>query len=88
MLIGTTRDTFTGAYASEYLRQKVEKRWDIKSAIIRSNKAAAITIQRVGSQDGIPWADEIENFDAPPKVIDPPWSNSTPAIILADRALI
>jgi len=67
MLTVTIRDTFTGAYASDYLRQKAKGTWDIESAVIRANKAAAITIQTVGAQDGIPWADEIDNFDAPQK---------------------
>lgn len=61
------RDTFTGAYASDYLRQKARGTWDIKSAVVRANKAAAITIQSVGAQHGIPWSDEIDNFDAPEK---------------------
>lgn len=59
------RDTFTGAYASEYLRQKEAGQWDIKRAVDRANKAAALTITRLGAQEGIPWADEIEYFDAP-----------------------
>ncbi|KAL3952898.1 hypothetical protein ACCO45_012841 [Purpureocillium lilacinum] len=58
-------DTFTGAYASDYLRQKAKGTWDIRSAICRANKAAALTIQTVGAQDGIPWADEIDDFNAP-----------------------
>lgn len=57
-------DTFTGAYASEYLRQKTAGKWDIKSAIIRANKAAALTIGKLGAQEGIPWADEIDHFEA------------------------
>ena len=66
MVIGVTRDTFTGAYASDYLRQKAKgKNWDIRRAVLRANKAAAITIQSVGAQDGIPWADEIDAFEAP-----------------------
>ena len=32
------RDTFTGAYASEYLRQKEAGQWDIKRAVNRANK--------------------------------------------------
>ncbi|OBT68930.1 hypothetical protein VE03_01285 [Pseudogymnoascus sp. 23342-1-I1] len=40
-------DTFTGGYAFDYLRQKAKGTWDIMSAIIRANKAAAITIQTV-----------------------------------------
>jgi hypothetical protein len=62
------RDTFTGAYSSDYLRQKAKGTWDIKSAVIRANKAAAMTIMSVGAQDGIPWSDEIDRFDAPYKV--------------------
>ena len=67
LLIGTIRDTFTGAYASDYLRQKAEGKWDIRSAVDRANKAAALTIQSVGAQHGIPWADDIDSFDAPYK---------------------
>ncbi|KAK1675381.1 ribokinase [Colletotrichum godetiae] len=64
----TVKDTmgagcvFAGAYASEYLRQDD---WDIKSAVIRGNKAAAIAIQSSGAQEGIPWGDEIDKFEAP-----------------------
>lgn len=57
-------DTFTGAYASDYLRQKTAGNWDIKSAIIHANKAAALTIGKLGAQEGIPWADEIDQFEA------------------------
>lgn len=42
-------DTFTGTYASDYLRQKALGKWDIRSAVVRSNKAAAIAIQKVGA---------------------------------------
>ncbi|OBS29581.1 hypothetical protein FPOA_03518 [Fusarium poae] len=42
-------DTFTGAYASDYLRQKDKGTWDIRSAVVRANKAAAITIQGLGA---------------------------------------
>ena len=60
----TVSDTFTGAYGSEYLRQKVAGEWDIKKAITRANKAAALTIGKLGAQEGIPWANEIDEFDA------------------------
>ncbi|KAI1129671.1 Ribokinase-like protein [Nemania abortiva] len=60
-------DVFTGTYAAAYLRQKVKGQWDIKSVVVRSNKAAAITIQAMGAQAGIPWGDELDNFDALPK---------------------
>ncbi|KAI9663839.1 MAG: hypothetical protein M1821_007329 [Bathelium mastoideum] len=58
-------DTFTGAYASDYLRQKEAGQWNIKHAVVRANKAAALTITKLGAQHGIPWADEIDCFDAP-----------------------
>ncbi|KAI9708025.1 MAG: hypothetical protein M1820_004229 [Bogoriella megaspora] len=72
-------DTFTGAYASEYLRQKEAKEWDIERAVIRANKAAAITITKMGAQHGIPWADEVDSFDAPFK--DPNISRLTSRFI-------
>ncbi|KAH7160151.1 Ribokinase-like protein [Dactylonectria estremocensis] len=58
------RDTFTGAYSSDYVHQKANSAWDIKTAIFRANKAAAITIQTVGAQHSIPWADEIDHSNA------------------------
>lgn len=64
VLIAAARDTFTGAYASEYLRQKTAGNWDIKRAIIHANKAAALTIGKLGAQAGIPWADDIDQFEA------------------------
>ena len=69
------RDTFTGAYVSEYLRQKEAGRWDIRGAVDRANKAAALTIKKLGAQKGIPWADQIDHFDAPLK--DPDLSTLT-----------
>jgi ribokinase len=58
-------DTFTGVYAAEYLRQRQEGGWDIGRAVRRANKAAALSVMRVGAQEGIPWKDEIERFEAP-----------------------
>ncbi|KAH7357453.1 Ribokinase-like protein [Pyrenochaeta sp. MPI-SDFR-AT-0127] len=63
-------DTFTGAYSSDYLRQKEAGHWDIKQAVIRANKAAALTITKLGAQHGIPWSDEIDKFDAPFNELD------------------
>ncbi|KAF2015739.1 ribokinase [Aaosphaeria arxii CBS 175.79] len=57
-------DTFTGTYASDYLQQKAGGSWDIKSAILRANKAAALAVSKFGAQEGIPWLDEIEAFEA------------------------
>ena len=59
------RDTFNGAYSSDYLRQKEAEKWDVKQAVIRANRAAALTITRLDAQQGIPWADEIDHFNAP-----------------------
>lgn len=56
-------DTFTGAYASEYVRQKkLQELWDIEKAVIRACKASALTICTLGAQEGIPWADEVDSF--------------------------
>ncbi|QPC77987.1 hypothetical protein HYE68_008739 [Fusarium pseudograminearum] len=63
-------DTFTGAYASDYLRQKQKGTWDLRSTVVRANKASAITIQSLGAQNGIPWSDEIDRFDAPEKALN------------------
>ncbi|KXH32691.1 hypothetical protein CNYM01_08699 [Colletotrichum nymphaeae SA-01] len=58
-------DTFTGAYAADYVRQisSPSGQWDIVSAVVRVNKAAAIFVGRMGAQGHIPWADEIDQFD-------------------------
>ncbi|KIW88965.1 uncharacterized protein Z519_10449 [Cladophialophora bantiana CBS 173.52] len=55
-------DTFTGAYATDYLRQKQRGQWDIREAVVRACKAAALTITRIGAQEGIPWMDAIDDF--------------------------
>lgn len=63
--IDNPRDTFIGAYASEYVRQKrmgTGEDWDIEKALARASKAAALTVATLGAQEGIPWADEIDNF--------------------------
>jgi ribokinase len=65
VLNGAGSDTFTGAYASDYLRQKAAGAWDIRSAVVRANKAAAITIMKMEAQAGIPWANEVDQFYAP-----------------------
>ncbi|KKA22723.1 hypothetical protein T310_3266 [Rasamsonia emersonii CBS 393.64] len=54
-------DTFVGTYAVEYIRQKQRgEEWDIRKAIARACKASARTIERLGAQESIPWADEID----------------------------
>lgn len=63
-MLTIARDTFTGAYATDYLRQKQGGReWDIKAAVERACNAAALVVTRIGAQDGIPWMDEIDHFE-------------------------
>lgn len=49
-----------GNYSVEYIRQKQLGKWDIKKAIGIACKASAQTIKRLGAQESIPWADEID----------------------------
>jgi ribokinase len=44
----------------EYIRQKQLDQWDISKAVARACKASARTIERLGAQESIPWADEID----------------------------
>lgn len=56
-------DTFTGAYAAEYVRQKVvEEKWNIKKAVVRACAAGTLSVTKAGAQEGIPWADSIDRF--------------------------
>jgi sugar/nucleoside kinase (ribokinase family) len=45
--------------------QKEQGRWDTREAVVRANKAAAISVMKMGAQGGIPWGEEIDGFDAP-----------------------
>jgi hypothetical protein len=54
------RDTFVGTYAVEYIKQKQLGKWDIRHAVARACKASARMIERIGAQEAIPWADEID----------------------------
>ncbi|KAK4166063.1 Ribokinase-like protein [Cladorrhinum sp. PSN259] len=49
-------DTFVGRYALDI----VGKDFDIEKAVRKANKTSAITVQRAGAQDSIPWRDEVE----------------------------
>ncbi|KAK3985103.1 putative ribokinase [Cladorrhinum sp. PSN332] len=49
-------DTFVGRYALDVVGGK----FDIEKAVKKSNKASAVTVQRAGAQDSIPWRDELE----------------------------
>ncbi|TKA72635.1 hypothetical protein B0A55_05980 [Friedmanniomyces simplex] len=53
-------DTFVGTYALECVQQKRGRSpWDIRKAVEKGCKAAAKTLQQLGAQDAIPWADEV-----------------------------
>ena len=57
-------DTFIGAYAVEFVKQKRGHQeaggvWDIKKAVEFACKASARTIESYGPQESIPWADEV-----------------------------
>ena len=53
-------DSFLGAYVVDFVRQKRKGEWNIEKAIAFASKAAAHTIEQLGSQTALPWADEIE----------------------------
>lgn len=53
-------DSFLGAYVVDFVRQKRKGVWNIEKAIGFASKAAARTIERLGSQTALPWVDEIE----------------------------
>ncbi|KUJ12397.1 Ribokinase-like protein [Mollisia scopiformis] len=52
---------FLGTYAVEYVQQKQKGNWDIKKAVTRACRAAARTIESLGAQESIPWANEIDS---------------------------
>lgn len=54
-------DTFVGNYALEYVRQRQRREeWNIQRAVERGCRAATRTIEQLGAQESIPWADEID----------------------------
>ena len=53
-------DSFLGAYAVELIRQRREGQFNIRQAITVACAAASKTIQEVGAQEALPWADEID----------------------------
>lgn len=57
-------DTFVGAYATAVARyQQTENSFEsAKAAICWANKAAALTVQKEGAQNAIPWHDEVAPY--------------------------
>lgn len=54
-------DTFVGQYALEVVGSgaRGEEGFDVAAAVRKSNKAAALTVQRKGAAASIPWRDEV-----------------------------
>ncbi|CAK7565565.1 MAG: Putative ribokinase [Sporothrix epigloea] len=53
-------DTFAGQYALEAVYATAAGTpFDCAAAVRKSNRAAAVTVQRKGAQDSIPWRDEV-----------------------------
>ena len=44
----------------EFVRQRYQGLWDIRKAVEYGCKASARTIESIGAQDSIPWADEVD----------------------------
>ena len=59
LLMALYRDTFVGAYAIDFVRQKSRGTWDIRHAVEFASKAAAQQIQKKGALEAVPWADEL-----------------------------
>ncbi|KAF2121807.1 ribokinase-like protein [Lophiotrema nucula] len=54
-------DTFVGMYAAEYVRQKREGVWHLRTAVELACRAAAKSVGRLGAQEAMPWRDEIDS---------------------------
>jgi ribokinase len=56
----TAGDTFVGTYAVEVVSARNQKRpWNIENAVSQACKAATRTVMKKGTQDSIPWMDEV-----------------------------
>lgn len=55
----TAGDTFVGAYAVEVLNAKEDGHWDIEKAVRRACKAATRCVTKKGTQNSIPWKNEL-----------------------------
>lgn len=60
-----SRDTFVGAYAILWVKEKQGGKWDLRSTVEYACKASAQTIQQVGCQESIPWASDLSQIVSP-----------------------
>ncbi len=60
-----SRDTFIGAYAVQWVKEKQGGNWDLRSTVEYACKASAQTIQQVGCQESIPWASDLSAMVSP-----------------------
>lgn len=49
-----------GAYAAQYMAQKLQGQWDIRAAVQYGCKASARVIEHLGCLEPIVWADEVD----------------------------
>ena len=54
------RDTFVGAYAVQWKKEKQQGgKWNLRTTVEYACKASAHIIQQVGCQESIPWASDL-----------------------------
>ncbi|MCJ1285520.1 hypothetical protein MMC26_004860 [Xylographa opegraphella] len=56
-------DTFVGAYAVQWVKEKQRGQWSLRSTVEYACKASARTIQQVGCQESIPWASDFDPIE-------------------------
>ncbi|MCJ1381397.1 hypothetical protein MMC17_004507 [Xylographa soralifera] len=64
-------DTFVGAYAVEFVKQKQQGIWNIEQAVRFACKASARTIEHLGAQEAIPWADQVDPIESEQAKVKP-----------------
>ncbi|KAF2967868.1 hypothetical protein GQX73_g5711 [Xylaria multiplex] len=52
-------DTFVGQYSLDVVGARSRGGFDIEAAVLKANRAAAKTVEKLGAQDSIPWRDEL-----------------------------
>ena len=54
-----------GAYATQWLKQKLEGgKWDAEATVAYANQAASVVIRDIGCQQAIPWASDLAPLKA------------------------